>query len=70
MREVIKEQFARQAFRTLLIAYKDLTMTEFENLRAQNNQFKDEKDREVLENLGLTVIGIYGLQDPLRPEIV
>ena len=28
-----------------------------------------EADREELEKCGLTVIGIYGMQDPLRPEI-
>lgn len=67
---VIRDNFAKQSFRTLLIAYKDLSVAEFERLKAQHNDFKEEADREQLEQLGLTIIGIYGLQDPLRPEIV
>lgn len=31
---VIRDNFAKQAFRTLLIAYKDLTMSEFNALKA------------------------------------
>jgi magnesium-transporting ATPase (P-type) len=36
---------------------------------ADNNNFQHEKDREILES-GLTVAGIFALQDPLRDEIV
>lgn len=61
--------FAAKAYRTLLVAYADLPMGEYENLKAGNNDFKHEKDREVLE-ASLTVVGIFALQDPLRPEIV
>lgn len=61
MKSVIKEQFAVRAFRTLLIAYKDLSIQEFNDIKRNHNNFKEEKDREVLEQLGLTVIGIYGL---------
>jgi len=61
MKSVIKEQFAVRAFRTLLIAYKDLSIEEFNDIKRNHNNFKEEKDREVLEQLGLTVIGIYGL---------
>jgi len=66
---VVRDNFAKQAFRTLLIAYKDMSIEEFKQLKANNNDFASENDREKLEELGLTVIGIYGLQDPLRPEI-
>lgn len=66
---VVRDNFAKQAFRTLLIAYADIPLNEFLDLKASNNNFAEEKDREKLEQLGLTVIGIYGLQDPLRPEI-
>lgn len=69
LKEVVKEQFARQAFRTLLIAYHDISLSEFNRLKVNNNDFASEDDREKLEKLGLTAIGIYGLQDPLRPEI-
>ena len=58
---VVSENFARSAFRTLLIAYRDLSVVEFETIKARSNGFSEEKDREELEKLGLTVIGIYGL---------
>lgn len=64
----MKENFARKSFRTLLIAYKDISLHEFNSLKSWNNNFEKESDREVLEK-DLTIIGIYGLQDPLRPEI-
>jgi Ca2+ transporting ATPase len=38
-------------------------------LLENNNNFKDERDREVLES-GLIIAGIFALQDPLREEIV
>ena len=57
---IVRDTFAVKAFRTILIAYTDLTVNEFENLKSQNNGFKSEKDREVLES-SLTVVGIFGL---------
>ena len=68
MNYVVKDNFAKQAFRTLLIAYHDLTIQEFKSIKESNNNFEMEEDRTVLEK-NLTIIGIYGLQDPLRPEI-
>jgi len=61
MEYVVRDNFAKNAFRTLLIAYKDIPLTQFEKLKQDNNNFAEEKDREQLEFLGLTVIGIYGL---------
>ena len=63
------KKFANQAYRTLLITYKDMSMEAYETLKAENNDFETEKDREVLEN-DLVAIGIFGLQDPLRDTIV
>jgi Ca2+ transporting ATPase len=63
------KKFAAQAYRTLLITYRDMSMDEYNALKAANNDFEKEKDREVLEQ-GLTAIGLFGLQDPLRPTIV
>jgi len=51
------------------VAYTDYTIEEYERLKAQHNDFQNERDREVLE-ASLTVIGIFGLQDPLREEII
>jgi P-type Ca2+ transporter type 2C len=63
------KKFAKQAYRTLLITYRDMSMSEYESIKAANNNFAKESDKEVLEQ-GLTAIGIFGLQDPLRDTIV
>lgn len=63
------KKFAKQAYRTLLITYRDMSMSEYESIKASNNEFAKESDKEVLEE-GLTAIGIFGLQDPLRDTIV
>lgn len=69
--ELLKETlgFARKAYRTLLVSFTDISKAEYEKMKAANNDFKHEEDREALES-GLKVIGIFALQDPLRPEIV
>jgi P-type Ca2+ transporter type 2B len=66
---VVRDTFAVRAYRTILIAYTDMSIREYESLKNENNQFKSEKDREVLES-SLTMVGIFGLQDPLRNEII
>ena len=38
-------------------------------MKNSNNFFAKEEDREVLEN-EMTIVCIYGLMDPLRPEII
>lgn len=43
-------------------------MDEFQSLKENNNNFEKEDDRNCLEK-GLTAFGIFGLQDPLRPNI-
>lgn len=63
------KNFADQAYRTLLITYKDMSLDEYNSIKAANNDFEKEKDREVLE-CDLIAIGVFGLQDPLRPTIV
>jgi len=45
-----------------------MSMAEYEQIKADNNDFSKESDREVLEN-DLIAIGIFGLIDPLRPTI-
>ena len=69
MNTVVRDNFATRAYRTLLVAYTDLSSSEYASLKNQNNQFHAEKDREVLE-ASLTLLGIFALQDPLRPEII
>ena len=54
--------------RTILIAYRFFSHEEFEQIKAETNDFKEISDREVLEN-DLTAVGIWGIQDPLRDGI-
>ena len=66
--DIVKEAFAKKAYRTILMAYRDITYEEYLQMKADNNNFQTEKDREVLEQ-EMTLIGICALQDPLRPRI-
>jgi magnesium-transporting ATPase (P-type) len=47
-----------------------MSMADYEQLKADHNDFaKDADGQEGLER-DLTAYGLFGLQDPLRPEIV
>jgi Ca2+-transporting ATPase len=61
--------FAGMAFRTILVTYRDMSMDEFNSIKSENNDFEKEADREILEH-ELVAVGIFGLQDPLRPGII
>lgn len=63
------KNFADQAYRTILVTYKDMSFREFQQLKQRHNGFQKEADREVLET-DLISVGLFGLQDPLRPTIV
>lgn len=69
LKDIVTDRFAKKAYRTLLIAYRELSKAEYEREADSHNQFAKEDDREVLEK-NLTVIGVFALQDPLREEIV
>lgn len=69
MKSIVVNTFAKKAYRTLLIAYREYSIEDYQKLEAENNGFATENDREVLEK-DLTLIGIYALQDPLRDEII
>jgi magnesium-transporting ATPase (P-type) len=62
------KKFAKQAYRTILLAYRDMSMAEYEQTKADNNNFESEGDREIMEK-DLTAYAIFGLQDPLRQSI-
>jgi len=72
MKKQIKEEvianFAKKAYRTMLLAYCDYPISEYEQLKKSNGNFEVEKDREVLES-GMTMIAIFAIRDPLRDEI-
>jgi len=46
-----------------------MSMADFEQVKADNNNFESEADRECLEK-DLVAYAIFGLQDPLRSTIV
>jgi magnesium-transporting ATPase (P-type) len=43
------KKFAKQAYRTILVTYRDMSLEEYENIKASNNNFDKESDKEVLE---------------------
>lgn len=49
LKEIVTNTFAKKAYRTLLIAYAELSKDEYERLSAANNNFHSERDREALE---------------------
>ena len=53
------QQLAQKGLRSLAVAQKKLTITEVKNLL--------EKDK--LEEKEMTYLGLFGMQDPLRPEV-
>ncbi len=60
LKEIVTEQFAKKAYRTLLVAHREYTRQEYEKIKAENNNFGGEKDREVLET-DLSIVGIFAL---------
>lgn len=52
--------FAKQAYRTILIAFRDIDQAEYEQLKSDNGDFEKEEDKGVLEQ-GLTAVGLFGL---------
>jgi magnesium-transporting ATPase (P-type) len=59
---------AGKCYRTILVAHTDFTESEWSRSKANSNDFLTEQDRETVES-GLCLVGIFGLQDPLRPGI-
>jgi len=47
-----------------------MSMAEYRQLEEDHNMFAKEADREKALERDLTAYGLFGLQDPLRPEIV
>jgi len=64
---VIK-RFAAKCYRTILVAYADYSESEWESLKADSNDFADPSDYEKVEK-NLTMVGVFALMDPLRPNI-
>jgi Ca2+-transporting ATPase len=52
--------FACEAYRTLLICSRSMSMEDYESLKADNNDFEREEDKEILET-DLVALSIFGL---------
>ena len=63
-----RTKFANKAYRTILVAYKDISMKEFKKLKKDNNNFENVENKEAIET-DLIAIGIFGIEDPLREGI-
>ena len=46
---IIYENFTTKGYRGLALAYKDMSLDEFNDLKASSNNFETEQDRETLE---------------------
>ena len=64
----IQLQYAKKCLRTLLVAYLDYDQSAWDALSASNNNFATVTDLEKVEE-NLTMVGMFGLKDPLRPGI-
>jgi magnesium-transporting ATPase (P-type) len=45
----MRNTFTSKGLRTIAFAYKDYDWNEYQQMKSQNNDFKTEADREVLE---------------------
>lgn len=51
-----------------MLAYREMSFDEYEQIKADSNDFNEESDKFVLEE-NLTAIGLVGIEDPLREGI-
>ena len=61
--------FASQAYRTLTIAYKEISVEEFDKINKDDDMSDSEEKLEKSLESELTLICIIGIQDPLRDGI-
>jgi len=67
LKDTLVHQLNNQAFRTLALAYKDLTNSEYNN-ESQLEESGDEGAKDLLQTK-MTLVAIFGIKDPLRPGI-
>lgn len=60
MLERTVKTFANEAYRTLLITYRDMSMSDYNKIKLENNNFEKKGDNGILEQ-NLTAIAIFGL---------
>lgn len=65
----ILDKFAKSnSLRTIAFAEKKIPTEEYANIKAENNEFINEEDRQILEN-DLTFVAAFGLNDELREGV-
>jgi len=50
---LVVKKFANQAYRTILLCKKDISLDEFNKMKADHNDFEKQEDKECLEEGGL-----------------
>lgn len=68
IRKEVCKNFAKQSYRTLLVAYRDFDLHDWNELKSKNNNFNTEQDKDCVET-ELVMAGIFALMDPLRDGI-
>lgn len=64
------EDMARQALRTIGVAYKNIPEQEYKTILEKGDSLeKDKNDVYDVEKTGFTLIAIYGIKDILREEV-
>lgn len=56
------------AYRSILYAYKDMSLEEFEGLKEATNGFEDEESKTELES-DLALIAVFALDNPLKDKV-
>ena len=68
LEEEVIDRLAKQGLRTIAYAYKDISTDEWEEIKAEHNNFESEEDRAKLETR-LNFVAVFGLNDELRPQV-
>jgi magnesium-transporting ATPase (P-type) len=67
--DILKNNFAKRSYRTILTAYRDLPAREFFELLESINDKSVEEKIDIFGK-GLTMVALFGLQDPLKDGVV
>lgn len=59
-------QYADKSLRTICLAYKDITVEEFENIDESEANLSEDCE---FENQNFTILGIFGIKDSLRENV-
>ena len=66
---IIKENFAKKCYRTILTAYRDIPEKEFDALLENTKNLEDINEKINIFAKDMTMVALYGLQDPLKDGV-